>query len=136
MRKLPVIVVLPAVSNTARFAIPPTPTETFPPELTIVTLLVPDAILEAVPDATPVNWLPLPRKKLPVTLPLALKLVPVITPPTTDAPVTVPVTLALVPVITPPTTDAPVTVPLALNVVVKMLPVNAVVTFQAVVDEL
>ncbi len=50
--------------------------------------------------------------------------------------VTLPLALKLVPVITPPTTLAPVTVPLALNVVVTMLPVNAVVTFQAVVDEL
>jgi hypothetical protein len=61
----------------------------------MLTLLVPDVILEAVPEADiPVNCDPLPKKKLLVTLPLAL------------------------------------------NVVVKMLPVNAVVTFQAVVDEL
>ena len=54
----------------------------------------------------------------------------------TFPPVTLPLALKLVPVITPPTTDAPVTVPVALNVVVTMLPVNAVVTFQAVVVEL
>ena len=56
--------------------------------------------------------MPVPNSILPpVTLPVVLKLVPVITPPTTLDPVTVPVTEALDPVITPPATLAAVTPP-------------------------
>ena len=62
----------PVVANTATFAVPPTPTETLPPELTTLTFDVPLTICVGVPVAIPVNCDPLPMKKLPETLPVAL----------------------------------------------------------------
>ena len=50
----------PVVANTAMFDVPPTPTETLPPELTTVTLLVPLLMLST-DVITPVNNAPLPR---------------------------------------------------------------------------
>ena len=50
----------PDVANTATLAVPPTPTETLPPELTTVTLDVPLLILATL-VITPVSSAPLPR---------------------------------------------------------------------------
>ena len=58
----------PVVANTATLAVPPTPTVTLPPELTIVTLLVPLLML-ATDVITPVSNAPLPKIYPPVMLP-------------------------------------------------------------------
>ena len=50
----------PVVANTATLPVPPTPTETLPPELTTVTLLVP-LLIFATDVITPVNNAPLPK---------------------------------------------------------------------------
>ena len=51
----------PVVANTATLPVPPTPTETFPPELTTVTFDVPLEILLELPVLIPVNCDPLPK---------------------------------------------------------------------------
>jgi hypothetical protein len=50
----------PVVANTATLLVPPTPTETLPPELTTVTFDVPLLIL-ATDVITPVKRAPLPK---------------------------------------------------------------------------
>ena len=52
----------PVVANTATFDVPPTPTETLPPELTTLTFDVPLTICVGVPVAMPVSCDPLPIK--------------------------------------------------------------------------
>ena len=54
----------PVVANTATFAVPPTPTDTLPPELTTVTFDVPLEILVPLPPPPdiPVSSDPLPIK--------------------------------------------------------------------------
>ena len=50
----------PVVANTATFDVPPTPTETLPPELTTVTFDVPKLMLDTL-VITPVSKEPLPK---------------------------------------------------------------------------
>ena len=96
-------------------AVVPEMTMVVPTKLLVLTapaLTLPEVLI--CPD--PANMLP------PVTLPEALTLVPVMTPPTTDAAVVVPVTLVLDPVITPPTVLAAVCVPVTELLVPVMTP--------------
>ena len=54
------VIYSPVVAKTATFDVPPTPTETLPPELTTVTFELPLLILATL-VITPVNNAPLPK---------------------------------------------------------------------------
>ena len=65
------LAIMPTVVNVATAAVPATPTVTLPLGAT-TTFDVPLTILVPAETTIPVSWLPLPIKKLPVTLPVAL----------------------------------------------------------------